>query len=238
MWAAGVAGLGAPSANAQVVFAPVRFQFDRQNPFYYAGDDARVFRRAASPVGGAGRFGRVGGYDFVSGRAGRTDVFRSVATDRPQLYTDAIPGYNAFIFGLTVDDVRNEANARVARYYTKADLLAAAIPTGPTTAVVPPTPPSLLPPHPGPRPIFDRVLVDPNLLDRPAPGSPVVVPPGGSMSITPARRPSRPSTTPPIAPATGRPLLIVPRPEAKPDPAPADAGKRVLADAAARRCHG
>ena len=135
-----LAAVASAAAFGQVVYAPVQFQYDRQNPFYYAGDDPRVFRLATQPVAGAGLFGRVRGYQFVGSYAGRTDVHREVSHYRPQLYTDAIPGYNAFLFGLTVDDVRNEANARVPRYFVKRDLLDAAVPAG-GVLVVPPTAP-------------------------------------------------------------------------------------------------
>lgn len=134
----------AADADGQVVYAPVRFQYDRQNPFYYAGADPAVFRAAAAPVGGAGRFGRVNGYQFAAARAGRTDVHREVSRYRPQLYTDAIPGRNAFAFGLTVADVRNEANARAARHFVKRDARASA--AAPTPVLIvwrsPPTAPA------------------------------------------------------------------------------------------------
>ena len=160
------------AAFGQIIYAPVQFQYDRQNPFYYAGSDPEIFRLATQPVAGAGLFGRVRGYQFVGSYAGRTDVHREVETYRPQIYTDAIPGYNAFLFGLTVDDVRNEANARVPRYFVKQDLIDAAVPT-PGGLVVPPTAPSVsgsivIRPYVPPVALPDPVLILPRrLLDRP-----------------------------------------------------------------------
>ena len=190
-------------ASAQIVYAPVKFQYDPQNPFFYAGDDPRIFQLATGPIAGAGLFGRVRGYQFVGAYPGRTDVHREVGTYRPQLYTDAIPGHNAFAYGLSVADVRNEANARVPRYFVKQDLIAAAVPSG-GVLVVPPTAPTPT----GSiyiRPYRPPVLTEPNpvlilprrLLDRPLKVKPPATPALAGGGLASSNAASEKSETPP-----------------------------------------
>ena len=107
------------SALAQVIYLPVVFQYQASTSFYYAGRSASVFRDAEYPVAGA--FGRVNGWVFASGSV---DTHREVATEPARIYTDRLPGRNARLYGYTVADVQNEANAGVPCYFKKRDLLA------------------------------------------------------------------------------------------------------------------
>jgi hypothetical protein len=114
-----VAGLVVPSvARAQVVYEPVQYQFGGQNPYYYGGTDPRVHGRVASQAGVG--FGRVNGFDFVSGTV---NTHRAVTSLPARVFTDAYPGYDARTLGFTASDARNEAYANTPRYFRKIDLL-------------------------------------------------------------------------------------------------------------------
>jgi hypothetical protein len=113
-------------SSAQIIYAPVKYQHGEQNKFYYGGSDPRVLAYADGPSGGAGRWGRVHGFDFVSGNV---DTHREVSYEPERVYTDAVPFQNARIYGFTANDARNEAYANVPTYFRKADLIDAAIPT-------------------------------------------------------------------------------------------------------------
>ena len=121
--------------NAQVIYEPVQYQYDCNGQvYYYGGSDPRVHDYACSPVGGGGRWGRVGGYGFVSGNI---HTHREVLTEPTRVFTDALPFRNAHFWGFTANDARNEAYANVPRYFRKGDLLNAAIPLGDGSWVVP-----------------------------------------------------------------------------------------------------
>jgi hypothetical protein len=96
---------GASMVGAHIVFEPVRFQYGSGiDMFYYGGHDPSVFAGAVLPYAGSMR--------------------------RPRLwplrvFTDAMPLTNARIYGFTVSDAANEANANAARYFRKADVLRA-----------------------------------------------------------------------------------------------------------------
>jgi hypothetical protein len=117
--------LGSSSASAQIIYEPVQYQYQASQFYYYGGSDPRVHEYAASPVGGAGRWGRVNGYAFVSGDIHR---HREVVSEPVRVFNDAFPYINVHKYGFTVTDARNEAYSNVPHYFRKVDLLNAAIP--------------------------------------------------------------------------------------------------------------
>ncbi len=116
--------LVASEASAQVIYEPVQYQYKASQYYYYGGSDPAIHRWAQSPVGGAGRWGRAGGYAFVSGNI-RTH--RAVVHEPTRAFTDAMPFINAYVYGFTPNDARNEAYFNVPRYFRKGDLLNAAV---------------------------------------------------------------------------------------------------------------
>lgn len=104
------------AANAQVIYEPVTTQYGGQNPYYYAGTDKQIHEAARFPSAPGSNWGRTGGYAFVS-------AHRAVVERRPRIFTDAMGSFDARVYGMTVDDVVNEANARVPRYFRKIDLV-------------------------------------------------------------------------------------------------------------------
>jgi len=119
-----VLGLVSSAVQAQIIYEPVRYQYGGQNPFYYGGSDPSVIEEASGPVGGGGWWGRVHGFDFISGDY---QTHRDVTNEGYRVYTDAVPHQNARIYGYTDVDARNEAYANVPTYFRKIDLLNAAI---------------------------------------------------------------------------------------------------------------
>ncbi len=127
----------ASSASAQVIYEPVRYQYGHQNNiYYYGGSDPRVHYSAQFPIGGAGRFGRAGGWAFASGN---TRSFRQVANEPTRVFTDSLPiRYdNAAFAGFTENDARNDAYFNVPTYFKKSELLAAAVEQSDGAWVVP-----------------------------------------------------------------------------------------------------
>lgn len=128
-------GFGAPSADAQIIYEPVRYQYGGQNAYYYGGCDPRVHEAAAWPWAPGTTWGRGNGWAF---RSASIDTHREVASERQRTYTDAMPLRNAWVYGFTANDARNEAYARQPNYFRKIDLLRAARPAADgRTLVVP-----------------------------------------------------------------------------------------------------
>jgi hypothetical protein len=107
----------ASAASAQVIYEPVVVQFGGQNPYYYAGNNPYIHEAAAFPSVPGATFGRIPGYAFVS-------PTRQVIERHVRVYTDSFGTLNAAPWGMTQNQVVNEANARLPRYFTKRDLLA------------------------------------------------------------------------------------------------------------------
>jgi hypothetical protein len=104
-------------APAQVIYEPVRYQFDASgngNVYFYGGTDAAVHARARA-LSRDPRFGYVGGYQFVSSS-------RVVSLTRPPVYVDSLPFVDASRFGYTASDAANAAYRNVPTYFRKADL--------------------------------------------------------------------------------------------------------------------
>lgn len=109
----------APAAMAQIVYEPVTVQHGGQNTYYYAGSDSAIHEAARFPSAPGTGWGRTNGYAFVS-------KHRAVVERTPRIFTDAFGSFDARVYGMTVDDVVNEANARLPRYFRKGELLMSA----------------------------------------------------------------------------------------------------------------
>ena len=123
------------SAMAQVVYEPVRYQFQspRGETYYYGGTDPRVHMVAGSELcRGFGYATNLHNFD-----GGNSFNQPSPMHHRPAVYTDCAPFRDATYFGYTPADARNEAYANAPTYFRKADLLESAIPTATGGWVVP-----------------------------------------------------------------------------------------------------
>jgi len=123
----------ASAASAQVIYEPVRYQYELGDThLYYGGSNPRVFEQARSHYE---LYNRPRAYD-AHGHELAT-IRRGLTNQAPYVYTDAAPYMNASLFGYTANDARNEAYANVPTYFRKRDLLAAAIVQPDGTLVVP-----------------------------------------------------------------------------------------------------
>jgi len=128
-------GLLVSAAPAAIVYAPVQYQY--RDPvyghptFYYGGSNPLVFEYgglyqqryhiSANPK-----------HDIAislatEGRFGYNLMHHGLINSTVLTYTDLLaPGINAYPYGFSVDDARNEAYANVPLYYRKSDLMASA----------------------------------------------------------------------------------------------------------------
>ncbi|MCS7033696.1 MAG: hypothetical protein NZ561_06830 [Phycisphaerae bacterium] len=114
------------TAFGQVFYEPVQHQYLRNGRvYYYGGSDPRVHETAAWPSVAGVCWGRHSGMAFHSANL---HTHREVVSEMPQVYTDALPYRNAWVFGFTPDDAQNEAYANVPRYWRKSQMLRAALP--------------------------------------------------------------------------------------------------------------
>ena len=133
--------LSAAAASAQVIYEPVRYQYETPcgESYYYGGVDPRVHAVA----GYEARYtdARCGFHGYATNLhnfdGGNSFGQPSPLYNRPAVFTDAIPFRDASRFGYTQADARNEAYANAPTYFRKADLLATAIPTATGGYVVP-----------------------------------------------------------------------------------------------------
>jgi hypothetical protein len=117
--------IAASLGNAQAIYEPVQYQYGGQNPYYYGGSDPLVHESARHPYAPGASWGRGNGYAF---RSGSIHTHREVVTERPRVFTDELPYRNAYIYGFTVNDARNEAYARQPNYFRMVDVRRAALP--------------------------------------------------------------------------------------------------------------
>lgn len=125
-------------AFGQVFYQPVQSQFRTgtgDGYYYYGGTDLRthIAARSACP-----QYGYANNLHHFDG--GNSFGQPSPMYDRTPVYTDCMPGRDAARFGYTAADAENEARANAARYFRKADELAAAIRLIDGARIVPPTP--------------------------------------------------------------------------------------------------
>ena len=103
-------------AFAQVIYTPVQYQhFVGGRAYYYGGADPAVHDNVALLAQVPG-FGRTGGYAFHSGDVTR---HREVTTERPLVFSDALPYQEAGQFGFRPHNAANEAYANSPTYFRK-----------------------------------------------------------------------------------------------------------------------
>ena len=127
--------LFAAISHAQVVYEPVQSQYRTEHAtYYYGGSNPRVHAYARQKLECF--------YDGRSTREGVYDVgyLHKNLIGRPPQYvvSDCAPYLNAIIYGYTSVDARNEAYARVPRFFRMADLLTSAVASGDGMGVIVP----------------------------------------------------------------------------------------------------
>ena len=122
----------ASSASAQVIYEPVKYQHGNGMTFYYGGSDPSMLHyiehvkcRNGYPSDITGHQGN--GLRHTLGQIG----------EQTYVFSDCLPYRNAAVYGYTSVDARNEANANMPRYFTKRDLLLAAVPAADGGLIVP-----------------------------------------------------------------------------------------------------
>ena len=122
----------ASSARAQVIYAPVQYQYTNGVTYYYGGNDPSMLDYIEHVKCRNGYPSDIAGHHYNSLRHTLGQVGEPV-----YVFSDCLKYRNAAVYGYTVDDAKNEAMANLPRYFTKRDLLEAAIPAGDGTLVVP-----------------------------------------------------------------------------------------------------
>jgi hypothetical protein len=121
----------ATSASAQVIYAPVQYQYTNGVTYYYGGSDASMNHYIEHVKCRNGYPSEIsGGYNHLRCTMGQIG-------EQKYVFTDCLMYRNAAVYGYTATDARNEAYANVATYYTKRDLMNAAVPDAAGTLVVP-----------------------------------------------------------------------------------------------------
>ena len=122
----------AASARAQVVYAPVQYQYSNGMSYYYGGNDP-------SMLGYIEHVKCRNGYPSAITGHGHNGLRHTLGQIGEQTYvfSDCLKYRNAAVYGYTADDARNEAMANLPLYFTKRDLLEAAVPAGDGTLLVP-----------------------------------------------------------------------------------------------------
>jgi hypothetical protein len=121
----------AASARAQVIYAPVQYQYTNGMTYYYGGNDPSMLSyiehvkcRNGYPSAVASHYSNL---RHTLGQVGEPHY----------VFSDCLKYRNAAVYGYTVNDAVNEANSNVPLYFTKRDLLEAAVPAGDGSLVVP-----------------------------------------------------------------------------------------------------
>lgn len=123
------------SASAQTIYMPVQVQHGTDMKYYYGGSNPDMLDYADRVACRNG---------YPSARTGSTysSLYCTVGQvgEHRMILSDCLPYRNAAVYGYREHDAVNEANAAVPRYFRKSDLVAAAIPAGDGSMIVPATP--------------------------------------------------------------------------------------------------
>ena len=123
------------SVSAQIIYEPVRYQYESNGTlYYYGGSDPMVHQVAHELSSPGGSFGRANGWVFFGGD---TRSHREEAYEPTRVYSDATRTYNAGLLGMTPDDARDEAYANSDRNFVKRDIVVTAVPQSDGSWVVP-----------------------------------------------------------------------------------------------------
>jgi hypothetical protein len=134
------------AASAQVIYEPVRYQYETPcgESYLYGGVDPRVHAVAEYESRYDARCGFHGyATNLHNFDGGNSFGQPSRLYHRPAVFTDNIPFRDASRFGYNQADARNEAYANAPTYFRKVDLLASAIPTATGGWVVPANAPNI-----------------------------------------------------------------------------------------------
>ena len=120
------------SARAQVIYSPVQYQFSNGMTYYYGGNDP-------SMLGYIEHVKCRNGYGSAISGHGANGLRHTVGQigEQHYVFSDCLKYRNAAVYGYTESDAKNEAMANLPLYFTKRDLLEAAVPAGDGTLVVP-----------------------------------------------------------------------------------------------------
>jgi len=194
----------APFASAAIIYEPVQYQYRdpvaEAPPFYYGGTRVNVFDagalqqqrynmgptirgRSSNTTYITTSYASEGRFAFAQNRTGIAGISPVVT------YTDLLPaGVNAYPYGFSASDARNEAYANVPLYFRKADLLASGYQTPDGGVIVPAAAPlpgtiEIKPAHgngpttqPATAPTTSPILIIPKgLLNKPLKSNPTPV---------------------------------------------------------------
>jgi hypothetical protein len=146
----GLVALVGSVASAAIVYEPVQYQYRDPvygNPvFYYGGTNPAVFDYAVNLQQryhvGQNSVRNIGFNNVFVGTRSDTLLVHGLQGHFPMTYSDLFaPGINAWLLGLTPDDVRNDAYANVPRYLRKIDMLESGVQTPDGHVFVPPQAP-------------------------------------------------------------------------------------------------
>lgn len=122
----------ASSASAQVIYAPVQYQYTNGVTYYYGGTDPSMHHYIEHVKCRNGYPSEITGMHYNSLRHTLGQI-----GEQKYVFSDCLPYRNAAVYGYTPEDARNEAYANVATYYTKRDLMNAGVVAADGTMVVP-----------------------------------------------------------------------------------------------------
>ena len=122
----------ATSASAQVIYAPVQYQYTNGVTYYYGGSDPSMnhYIEHVKCRNGYPSDITLTHFNSLRGTLGQIG-------EPSYVFSDCLLYRNAAVYGYTALDARNEAYANAATYYTKRDLMNAAVPDADGTLVVP-----------------------------------------------------------------------------------------------------
>lgn len=121
--------------NAQVIYAPVQYQYGQgRHQYYYGGSDPGVFHMAEHRRA----LDELSDHPYTSDRYNDAYLHHRLIGQLDRVYSDVVPHGNARVYGYLPVDAANDAYANVPRYFRKADLIRAAVVLPDGSAVVPP----------------------------------------------------------------------------------------------------
>lgn len=125
----------ASSARAQVIYQPVQYQYSNGVTYYYGGNDPSMHHYIEHVKCRNGYPSAITGHHYNSLRNTVGQI-----GEKTFVFSDCLPFRNAAVYGYTAVDAHNEAMANMPLYFTKRDLLAAAVPAADGTLMVPASP--------------------------------------------------------------------------------------------------
>lgn len=122
----------ASSASAQVIYQPVQHQYSNGMTYYYGGNDPSMLHYIEHVKCRNGYPSEITGHHYNHLRHTLGQI-----GEQKYVFSDCLMYRNAAVYGYTAEDAQNEANANLPRYFTKRELLEAAVPSADGALVVP-----------------------------------------------------------------------------------------------------